>query len=36
MKHFYFELGDKTFGEYGFYDAFSEQDNWYPDPVPGH
>lgn len=30
MKHFYFELGDKIFGEYGFYDAFSEQDNWYP------
>jgi hypothetical protein len=30
MKHFYFELGDKTFGEYGFYDAFSEQDNWFP------
>lgn len=30
MKHFYFTLGDKIFGEYGFYDAFSEQDNWYP------
>jgi hypothetical protein len=30
MKHFYFELGDKIFGEYGFYDAFSEQDSWYP------
>jgi hypothetical protein len=30
LKHFYFDLGDKIFGEYGFYDAFSEQSNWYP------
>jgi hypothetical protein len=30
MKHFYNDLGDKIWGEYGFYDAFSEQDNWYP------
>lgn len=30
MKHFYFELGDKIMGDYGFYDAFSEQENWYP------
>ncbi len=30
MKHFYFNLGDKIFGEYGFYDAFSETSNWYP------
>jgi hypothetical protein len=29
LKHFYFDLGDKTFGEYGFYDAFSEHHNWY-------
>lgn len=29
IKHFYFDLGDKIWGEYGFYDAFSEQDNWY-------
>jgi hypothetical protein len=29
LKHFYFDLGDKIFGEYGFYDAFSEHSNWY-------
>jgi hypothetical protein len=29
LKHFYFDLGDKIFGEYGFYDAFSEQNDWY-------
>ena len=28
LKHFYFDLGDKTFGEYGFYDGFSITDNW--------
>jgi len=30
LKHFYYDLGDKIWGEYGFYDAFSEQYNWYP------
>lgn len=30
LKHFYFDLGDKIWGKYGFYDAFSEQYNWYP------
>jgi hypothetical protein len=30
MKYFYYELGGKIWGEYGFYDAFSEQNNWYP------
>jgi hypothetical protein len=30
LKHFYFILGNKIWGEYGFYDAFSEQNNWYP------
>ncbi|HSL87495.1 MAG TPA: glucoamylase family protein [Bacteroidales bacterium] len=30
MKHFYYELGDKIWGKYGFYDAFSEHHNWYP------
>lgn len=29
LRHFYFDLGDKTFGEYGFYDAWSEHENWY-------
>ena len=30
LKHFYYNLGDSIWGKYGFYDAFSEQDNWYP------
>lgn len=30
MRHLYEDLGDKVFGKYGFYDAFSEQYNWYP------
>lgn len=30
LKHFYFSLGDKIWGKYGFYDAFSEQHNWFP------
>ena len=29
IKHFYFDLGDKIWGEYGFYDAFSEESDWY-------
>ena len=29
LRHFYFDLGDKIFGVYGFYDAFSVHDNWY-------
>lgn len=29
IRHLYEDLGDKVFGEYGFYDAFSEQDNWF-------
>lgn len=28
LKHFYYDLGDKTFGVYGFYDGFSVTDNW--------
>jgi hypothetical protein len=30
LRHFYDSLGDKILGDYGFYDAFSIQDNWYP------
>lgn len=30
LKHFYFDLGDKIWGKYGFYDAFSEENNWNP------
>lgn len=30
LRHFYFVLGDKIWGVYGFYDAFSENRNWYP------
>ncbi len=29
LKHFYYDLGDKIWGVYGFTDAFSEQKNWY-------
>jgi len=29
MKHFYFDLGDKIFGPYGFYDGFSVEFDWY-------
>lgn len=31
LKHFYHDLGDKIWGKYGFYDAFSEEHNWYPE-----
>jgi hypothetical protein len=30
LKHFYYKLGDRIWGKFGFYDAFSEQTNWYP------
>lgn len=29
-RHFYTDLGADLFGEYGFYDAFSVEFNWYP------
>jgi hypothetical protein len=29
LKYFYYTLGDKLWGEYGFYDAFSEEKNWF-------
>ena len=29
LKHFYYELGDKIWSEYGFVDAFNETQNWY-------
>ena len=31
LKHFYRELGDRTWGRYGFYDAFNEGRDWYAD-----
>ncbi|MCX2572969.1 glucoamylase family protein [Pedobacter sandarakinus] len=30
IRHLYEDLGDRVWGKYGFYDAFSETDNWYP------
>jgi len=30
LDHFYYELGDKIWGKFGFYDAFSDDANWYP------
>ena len=29
LKYLYFNLGDKVWGEFGFYDAFSEEHDWY-------
>ncbi|MBR8538018.1 Ig-like domain-containing protein [Carboxylicivirga sediminis] len=29
LKHFYYRLGDRLWGPYGFYDAFCIQDEWY-------
>lgn len=29
MRYFYEELGDRLFGKYGFYDAFSETEDWF-------
>ena len=29
LRHFYVDLGDKIWSEYGFVDAFSESKNWY-------
>ena len=29
LKHFYYDLGDKIWGEYGFVDGFNETQNWY-------
>ncbi len=31
LKHFYNNLGDKIWSEYGFVDAFNETKNWYAD-----
>jgi hypothetical protein len=30
LEHFYYDLGDSIWGEFGFYDAFSIHHNWYP------
>jgi hypothetical protein len=30
IRYWYDEIGDKIWGRYGFYDAFSETANWYP------
>lgn len=31
LEFFYYELGDKLFGKYGFYDAFSLEHEWFPE-----
>ncbi len=31
LRHFYHVLGDRLWGRYGFYDAFSETHNWFAD-----
>ncbi len=30
MRHLYEDLGGQLWGKYGFYDAFSESENWFP------
>lgn len=30
MKHFYHDLGPRLWGPYGFYDAFSIEEDWFP------
>ncbi|WP_131535689.1 glucoamylase family protein [Pedobacter nototheniae] len=35
IRHLYENLGDKVWGKYGFYDAFSESENWYPQKYLG-
>jgi len=30
IRYLYNDLGDKLWGKYGFYDAYSETDNWFP------
>lgn len=30
LRHFYYDLGGRIWGKYGFYDAFSEQSGWFP------
>jgi len=30
LKHWYYDMNDKLWGPYGFYDAFSETESWYP------
>ncbi|CAN5149525.1 glucoamylase family protein [soil metagenome] len=30
IRNFYHNLGDRIWGKYGFYDAFSETEEWYP------
>ena len=30
IRHLYEDLGDKVWGEFGFYDAYSETANWFP------
>lgn len=30
LHHFYFDLGDRLWGKYGFYDAFCEGRDWFP------
>ena len=29
LRHFYYDMGDKIWGQYGFTDAFNESKNWY-------
>ena len=35
LKHFYRDLGRKTWGVYGFHDGFNETDEWYDEVYMG-
>lgn len=35
LEYFYYKQKSKLWGKYGFYDAFSEQENWYSDGYIG-
>lgn len=35
LEYFYYKLKNKLWGEYGFYDAFSEQEDWFSDGYIG-
>lgn len=30
LRHWYYDMNKETWGPFGFYDAFSETDNWFP------
>jgi len=35
LKHFYYDLGDKVWGSYGFHDGFNQSQNWFDEVYMG-